>query len=85
MAEAIDFDAVSAAEALSGLVRESADENEARRHLSADVARAFARDGLYRVAAPRDCGGSEQPPRTQIEVIETIARMDGSVPAATAP
>ncbi len=78
MAEAIDFDAVAAARALEDVVRASADTNEAQRHLSADVARAFARDGLYRVAAPRDCGGSEQAPRIQIEVIETIARVDGS-------
>ncbi len=69
---------VEKARALQPLVRDYADRNEQQRHLCPEVAAAFSEAGLYRVAAPLDCFGSEQSPRTQIEVIETIAYADGS-------
>jgi len=69
---------VARAAALEDIVREHADESERQRHLHADVARAFAESGLYRIAAPRDCYGEEADPATQIETIETISRFDGS-------
>ncbi|MEQ8691137.1 MAG: acyl-CoA dehydrogenase family protein [Pseudomonadales bacterium] len=64
--------------ALQDLVRSFADQNEQQRYLSAPLATAFSEAGLYRVAAPRDCFGSEQPPREQIGVIEALAYADGS-------
>jgi len=66
------------AKSLLGLVREHADASETQRHLKSEVANAFAREGLFRIAAPIDFFGSEQDPVTQIETIETIASVDGS-------
>ena len=62
---------------LQPLVRAHADASEAQRHLSREVAQAFAEAGLYRIAGPRDSLGSEQTPATQVEVIEAIAYADG--------
>jgi hypothetical protein len=36
------------------------------------------RSGLYRIAAPADCGGEGVAPAEQIETIETISRFDAS-------
>ncbi len=69
---------VEKARELQGLVRQYADRNEAQRHLSAEVAQAFAEHGLYRIAAPKDVLGSEMDPLTQVETIEAIAQADGS-------
>jgi alkylation response protein AidB-like acyl-CoA dehydrogenase len=66
------------ARALLPLIREQAATAERERRLPAVVARAFARAGLYRMAAPRRAGGSAENPMTQIEVIATIAEADGS-------
>jgi len=66
------------AKSLLGLVRQHADASETQRHLKSEVANAFAREGLFRIAAPIDLFGSEQDPVTQIETIETIASVDGS-------
>jgi alkylation response protein AidB-like acyl-CoA dehydrogenase len=71
-------DAIRRAEQLQPLVRASADRAEAERRLPAQVAEAMAREGLYRLAAPRAYGGAEADPRTQIEVIEAVSRADGS-------
>ena len=72
------YDPVQEARGLRRLVAEHADRSEAQRHLAGEVASAFAQSGLYRVAAPRDCFGSECDPRTQLAVIETIAQVDAS-------
>ena len=74
---------VERAEALLPLVRANADAAEAARHLPAEVARAFARAGLYRIAAPESCGGEEADPATQIRTIETISRADAYLPAGS--
>ncbi len=71
-------DPVAAAVALQPLVREAADEAEREGRLPARVAEAMAKEGLYRVGAPRSVGGGQQDPQTQIAVIEAIARADGS-------
>lgn len=63
---------------LESLVREHADEADQRRRLPAVVASAFAENGLYRIGAPRDYGGEEADPITQIETIEAISFYDGS-------
>jgi len=69
---------VKRAQTLQALVREHADESEAQRYLSPVVAQAFAAAGLYRIAAPQECGGSAADPMTQVETIEAIAYADGS-------
>jgi alkylation response protein AidB-like acyl-CoA dehydrogenase len=65
-------------ERLSGLIRDHADEAEANRYLSQDVAQAMAEAGLYRVAAPRSIGGGEVHPSTQIRVIEAVSELDAA-------
>ncbi|HEY5645367.1 MAG TPA: hypothetical protein VIS76_05475 [Pseudomonadales bacterium] len=64
--------------ALEALVRRHADESEAARRLAEPVARAFASSGLYRIAAPPDLSGLDAEPVTQMSVIETVSRFDGS-------
>jgi alkylation response protein AidB-like acyl-CoA dehydrogenase len=69
---------VERARALRELVRAHADAADRERHLPAPVARAFAREGLYRIAAPLACGGKAADPMTQIATIETVSEADGS-------
>ncbi|MFM8355657.1 MAG: acyl-CoA dehydrogenase family protein [Gammaproteobacteria bacterium] len=71
-------DPVARARALTELVAAHADHAEAERRLPAAVARAFAEQGLYRMAAPLRCGGADETPMTQIETIATVAAADGS-------
>jgi alkylation response protein AidB-like acyl-CoA dehydrogenase len=63
---------------LEALVRQHADQAERERRLSRPVAEAFAATGLYRIAAPEDLGGLDADPMTQIQVIETVSKFDGS-------
>lgn len=71
-------DAIERAMALEGLVRAHADEAEVIRRLPAPVAQAFAASGLYRIAAPESLSGFDADPATQMAVIETVSRFDGS-------
>jgi alkylation response protein AidB-like acyl-CoA dehydrogenase len=71
-------DVLARARALLPLIRTHAATAERERRLPAVVARAFARAGLYRIAAPRRTGGSAEDPMTQIQVIATVAEADGS-------
>ena len=73
-----DIDYIARAESITDLVRAHADEAERIRHLPRPVAAAFADLGLYRVAAPHDCHGADKDPHTQMRVIETVSRADGS-------
>lgn len=75
----LGFDAISERiAAIAPLVVAHADEADANRHLSAPVAQAMARAGLYRVAAPEKVGGSEEHPVTQIKTIEAVSTLDGA-------
>ena len=69
---------VARTEALAPLIAAHADQAERERRLPAPVAEAFARAGLYRVAAPRAHHGAEADPLTQMRVIEAASRIDGS-------
>ena len=69
---------VGKARALAPLIRDHADEAERQRHLPRPVAEAFAREGLYRLAATPDIHGADADPMTQIGVIEAISKVDGS-------
>lgn len=69
---------VTKAEKLGPLVTTHADQAERERRLPAAVAKAFAREGLYRIAAPKAFHGAEADPMTQIRVIEAVSRVDGS-------
>ena len=69
---------IAKAEALAPLIRRHADEAERQRHLPRPVARAFANNGLYRLAGTPDIHGANADPMTQIGVIEAASRADGS-------
>lgn len=71
-------DAIERAMGLEALVRAHADEAERIRRLPGPVAEAFAASGLYRIAAPESLSGFDADPVTQMAVIETISRFDGS-------
>jgi len=72
-------DPIERAHELVPLLRDCADEAERERRLPERAAQAMARAGLYRVAAPRSVGGAECDPATQIEVIEIVSAVDGSI------
>lgn len=63
---------------LEGLIEAHADAAEEQRHLPAEVARAMARAGLYRVAVPKSLGGAEAHPVDQIRLIEAVSEIHGS-------
>jgi alkylation response protein AidB-like acyl-CoA dehydrogenase len=69
---------VERARALAPLIREHADRAEEACRLPEVVAKALAAQGLYRVGAPVPLLGADADPATQIEVIEAVARADGS-------
>jgi len=69
---------VTAARALGPKIQERAAEFERDRRLPQDLARAMALAGLHKIASPSYAGGSECHPLTQMTVIETISRSDGS-------
>ncbi len=55
--------------------------NEAQqlRHLPAWASKEFATHGLYRFALPRELGGEDTTAREQIETVEAVSAIDGSV------
>ena len=63
---------------LKPLIEAHADHAEERRQLCSQVARAMARAGLYRVAAPSRLGGDEAHPLTQIRTIEAVSEINGA-------
>lgn len=63
---------------LKPLIEAHADHAEERRQLCNPVARAMARAGLYRVAAPSRLGGDEAHPVTQIRTIEAVSEINGA-------
>lgn len=67
-----------AANGFSDMLRARSDEIERERRLPADIAKAFAAAGFYRLCVPESVGGIEADPMTLTQVIETIARADGS-------
>ena len=71
-------DFVVRALSLRPIARAAAAEADRERRLPAPVAEAMARDGLYRVAAPKWLHGAEASPDTQIRVIEAISEGDGA-------
>ena len=65
-------------EKLSPLIREHADQGERERHLMDPVVAALQDAGFFRMLVPRDLGGLQVDPLTFYEVIEALARVDGS-------
>jgi len=71
-------DLLDVARALKPVIRAHADEAESQHRLSDPVVDAMAKAGLFRMWVPRTLGGHEVPPLTGYQVVEEIARVDGS-------
>jgi alkylation response protein AidB-like acyl-CoA dehydrogenase len=69
---------LAVARELAPRVAARSEEIEAARRLPADLARELAQAGLFRMWVPQAYGGHELHPATFLEVVETIARADGS-------
>jgi alkylation response protein AidB-like acyl-CoA dehydrogenase len=63
---------------LEPLIRAHADEAERNRRLSTAVVTAMADAGIFRMYTPHTLGGLEVDPLTFYQVVEAIARIDGS-------
>jgi len=70
---------MEATRALEPLIKSAADTIEAERRLPPAVVEAMQKAGIFRMAVPREHGGPELDPLTQIRVGEELSRMDGSV------
>ncbi|MGB0693886.1 MAG: acyl-CoA dehydrogenase family protein [Pseudomonadales bacterium] len=55
------------------------DEAQVLRHLPSWASKEMADIGLYRYALPRELGGEDLRAREQIEIIEAVSAIDGSV------
>lgn len=68
---------LAAAKMLDDL-RAAADDIEAARRIPEEWSSRFAQAGFYRLCVPEVYGGLEAPPTESMNVIETLARADGS-------
>ncbi len=69
---------VGRARAIAGVLDASALESERARTLAPAAIDAFTAGNLWGLFAPREIGGLEADPVTQLEVIEEVSRADGS-------
>lgn len=72
------FNAVAAVQSLMDEVHRRAPEIESVRRLPADLAKAFADAGLFRMLLPASLGGHDTPPAQIALAIETMAQADAS-------
>jgi indole-3-acetate monooxygenase len=71
-------DLLSAVRAIEPVIRQHADDAERHHRLSPPVMQALARAGLFRMWVPKTLGGLEVSPLTAYQVVEEVARLDGS-------
>src|SRR5476649_673764 len=69
---------IGQARAIAGVLDGAALESERARTLCPAAIDAFTASGLWGLFAPREIGGMEADPVTQLEVIEEVSRADGS-------
>ncbi|WP_224369144.1 acyl-CoA dehydrogenase family protein [Hyalangium versicolor] len=69
---------LATAQQLAPRISARAEEIENARRLPADLAQELAQAGFFRTFIPEAYGGSELHPAHSLEIIETIARADGS-------
>src|ERR1700681_2834496 len=69
---------IERAQALAPLIVGEADEIERTRRLTGPVVSALIENGLYRVLLPQSLGGAEAPPEIFMQVLEEVAKADGS-------
>src|SRR4051794_21606109 len=72
-------DLVAAARALGPLIEAERPRMEAERQLTGPVVAALQELGAFRMAVPRELGGPELDPMTQVRIVEELSRLDGSV------
>ena len=65
-------------EAIGDVLRASEDEAERGRHLPAAAVEAMRGANLFRLSSPRDVGGLETDPVTEMEVFAAVTRLSGS-------
>jgi alkylation response protein AidB-like acyl-CoA dehydrogenase len=70
--------AVDVARALAPRIRAAADDGDRLRQLPRMLFETMADAGLFRLLLPRSCGGRELDLPTYIQVLEEVARADGS-------
>jgi indole-3-acetate monooxygenase len=63
---------------IAPVIREHADQGEQLRHLADPIVDAVQDAGLYRMLVPRELNGLEVDPPTFFQVVEALARIDGS-------
>ena len=68
-----------AVEALAPQITDAADTMEAERRLPPALARALMEAGVFRMGVPRVYSGGEFDPMSQVQVVEELSRVDGSV------
>lgn len=78
MMEQTTLDALTAARELAPKLSARAQEAEQLKTLPADLVEEARRAGLFRLALPRALGGLELAPAKLVEVVEELARADGS-------
>ena len=61
------------------MLRTAGDEAQELRHLPAWAAKEMAAQGFYRFALPAELGGEDMTAREQIESVEAVSAIDGSV------
>jgi alkylation response protein AidB-like acyl-CoA dehydrogenase len=71
-------DLLTRVQQLTPVIREHADRAEQERHLADPVVAAIQEAELYRMLVPRELGGLQVDPLTFYQVVETLARVDGS-------
>ena len=69
---------VDMARELGPLIQANADRGERERRLPGETARALTKAGFFRLCRPHQLGGLEVDPITVLEIVEEIARHDGS-------
>lgn len=70
---------VEAALALGPQIKAAVDEMEQSRHLPLPLVQAMQEAGVFRMTMPKEWGGPEADPLTQIRVVEALSLADGSV------
>ena len=73
-----DRGALEVARTLAPRIHAAADEGDRARQLPRSLFEAMADAGLFRLLLPRSCGGRELDLPTYIQVVEEVARADGS-------
>ena len=70
---------LQAVETLAQQIKDSVDSMEAERRLRPDLARALMEAGVFRMGVPRAYNGVEFDPMSQVQVVEELSRINGSV------